>query len=99
MEVTNVQQILTQKAEESQKVKVPSKAAVNAYTATKPTDSADISAKARQLLSLRESYGKLEKKDAADIQQIKEKLDEGVNKLSSEEIVSSILKGTLFELL
>jgi hypothetical protein len=98
MEITNIPKLTSQKAEETQKVKVPQRAD-NPYATAKATeDSADISAKARQMLSLRESYSKLEQKESTDIKKVQQKLEEsGVRKLSSEEIVSSILQGTLFE--
>ena len=99
MEVTNVPKFAPQKAEESQKVKAPARSAVNAYATTKTQDSVDVSSKGRLLLNLRESYDKVPKKEAADVQQIKEKLDKGTPALSSEEIVASILKGTLFEVI
>ena len=98
MEITNVPKIPAQKAEETQQEKrVPPKVGSNAYAADKAKDSADISSKARQMLSLREAFKKLDTKEEAKLQDIKENLEEGVHKLSSEEIVSSILQGTLFE--
>lgn len=100
MEVNNVQNLAARKTEESQKVKAPSRSGVDAYAATKNRDSADISAKGRTLLNLREKYDKLpEEKGDAQVQQLKEKVGEGLHKLSSEEIVASILKGTLFEVI
>ena len=95
MEVTNVPNLAAQKADESQKVKVPAKSA-SAYAAAKDADKADISSKARQLLSLREAYKKLDDK-AEKLDAVQESQDRGVQELSSEEIVDSILKGTLFE--
>jgi hypothetical protein len=99
MEISNIPKIQAQKAEETQKVKrVPPKAGSSAYAANKAEDQADISSKARQLLQLRESYRKLDaKEDDKAVKQTQDKLEQGVTKLSSEEIVSSILQGTLFE--
>ena len=99
MEISNIPKLPAQKAEETQKVKVPPKAGSNAYAANKASDQADISSKARQLLQLREAFRKLDAKEdsAQDVKQVEQKLEQGVSKLSSEEIVSSILQGTLFE--
>jgi anti-sigma28 factor (negative regulator of flagellin synthesis) len=100
MEITNIPKLPAQKAEESQKVnRSPPKAGSNAYAASKAADQADISPKARQLLQLRESYRKLDdaKEEKVEAHKLEEKLEQGVTKLSSEEIVSSILHGTLFE--
>jgi hypothetical protein len=97
MEIGHIPKLAPQKAEESQKVKVPIKSGVNAYGAAQSEDSAKISAKARLMLSLRDSYRKLEDEDGKKVVKVEEKLAEGLHKLSSEEIVSSILQGTLFE--
>lgn len=99
MEVRNLPNIATQKAEESQKVKAPARTAVNAYATTNTQDSVDVSPKARLLLNLRESYDKIPQKEQATVEQIKEKMDKGTPTLSSEEIVASILKGTFFEVI
>ncbi len=99
MEVNNIPKVAPQKTEESQKVKAPARSGVNAYAATTtPKDSVDVSSKGRLLLSLREKLDKLpDEKSAVDVKELKEKIDKGIHKLSSEEIVASILKGTLFE--
>lgn len=97
MEIGHIPKLAPQKAEESQKVKVPIKSGVNAYGEVKGEDSAKISSKARLMLSLRDSFRKLENEDEKKAVKVEEKLEEGVHKLSSEEIVSSILQGTLFE--
>lgn len=102
MEITNIPKLPAQKAEESQKVnRIPPKAGSSAYAASKAADQADISPKARQLLQLREAYRKLDAKEEDQVKvealKVEEKLEQGVTKLSSEEIVSSILHGTLFE--
>ena len=97
MEIFNIPKVSAQKAEETQKVKIPPKTGSNAYAAENATDKADISSKARQMLQMREAYRKLDAKEEANLQEVKDKLEEGVHKLSSEEIVSSILQGTLFE--
>ena len=97
MEIGHIPKLAPQKAEESQKVKAPIKSGVNAYVAASGEDSAKISSKARLMLSLRDSYRKLENNDEKKAVKVDEKVKEGLHKMSSEEIVSSILQGTLFE--
>ena len=97
MEIGHIPKLAPQKAEESQKIKAPIKSSVNAYGEVKGEDSAKISSKARLMLSLRDSYRKLENADEKKAAQVDEKVKEDLHKMSSEEIVSSILKGTLFE--
>ncbi|HOY62776.1 MAG TPA: flagellar biosynthesis anti-sigma factor FlgM [bacterium] len=61
------------------------------------SDAVEISSKSRLMAKLKASYSELEKADAEKTKQIKEKLDLNTLELSSEEIVTHILKGTLFD--
>lgn len=100
MEVGNVNNIGPQKADELKEARLVRNRAVNAYAKADQKDSVDVSSKARLLHKLRDSYDKLpEAKNDQQVKEIKEKLEEGVHKLSSEEIVSSILKGSLFDVI
>ena len=99
MEIGNVHNPVTQKAEELRETRPAARKAAQAYSQTERKDSVDVSSKAKLLHRLRESYDKLpDAKSAEEAKEARAKLEEGVHKLSSEEIVSSILKGTLFEI-
>ena len=100
MEIGNIQNQGTLKAEELKETKAVRNRATNAYAKADRNDSVDVSSKAKLLLKLRDSYDKLpEAKSADQAKEVKEKLAQGTTALSSDEIVSSILKGTLFEVL
>ena len=98
MEIGNILNQGPQKAEKLDDVKTARNRATNAYAKTAPNDSVDVSSKAKLLLKLRDSYNKLpDAKSADQANDVKDKLKNGTATLSSEEIVSSILQGTLFE--
>lgn len=61
------------------------------------SDAVEISSKSRLMAKLKASYSELEKTDAEKTRQIKEKIELNTLELSSEEIVTHILKGTLFD--
>ena len=98
MEIGNIQNQGPQKAEELRETKPARNRAIDAYAKAERNDSVDVSSKAKLLHKLRESYDKLpEVKADQQVKDVKENLDKGTLRLTSEEIVSSILKGTLFE--
>ncbi len=98
MEIGNIQNQGPLKAAELKDVKTARNRATNAYAKAERNDSVDVSSKAKLLLKLRDSFDKLpEAKSADQVKDVKEKLEKGTAPLSSEEIVRSILKGTLFE--
>jgi hypothetical protein len=100
MEIGNIQNQAPQKADELKEVKTARNRASNAYAKADRNDSVDVSSKAKLLLKLRDSFEKLpEAKSADQAKDVKEKLEKGTHALSSEEIVSSILQGTLFEVI
>jgi anti-sigma28 factor (negative regulator of flagellin synthesis) len=100
MEIGNIQNQGPLKAEELKEAKSAKNRAVNAYAKAERNDSVDVSSKAKLLLKLRESYDKLpDAKSAGQTAELKEKLEKGTVHLSSEEIVSSILQGSLFEVI
>jgi len=99
MEIGNIHNPATQKAEELREARPVSKRAAQAYSQVERKDSVDVSSKAKLLHRLRESYDKLpDAKTSDQVKELQAKMEEGVHKLSSEEIVSSILKGTLFDI-
>jgi anti-sigma28 factor (negative regulator of flagellin synthesis) len=62
------------------------------------SDALNLSPKAKLMQGLRTEYGKLTDVGGAKAEEIKQKLaDQGTSAMSSEEIVSSILQGTLFQ--
>jgi hypothetical protein len=98
MEIGNIQNQAPQKAEKLDEAKTARNRAATAYAKADRNDSVDVSSKAKLLLKLRDSYNKLpDAKSADQASSVKEKLQKGTAGLSSEEVVSSILKGTLFE--
>ena len=100
MEIGNIQNQGPLKAEELKEVKTARNRAINAYAKAERNDSVDVSSKAKLLLKLRDSYDKLpEAKSTDQVKDVKDKLEKGTVRLSSEEIVSSILQGTLFEVI
>ncbi|MEW5946739.1 MAG: flagellar biosynthesis anti-sigma factor FlgM [bacterium] len=60
------------------------------------TDKVTVSSRAKLLHSLRKKYDEVET-GSQSVKEIKQKLEEGVHKLSAEEIVREILRGTIFE--
>ena len=102
MEVGNVQNIGPQKTDDLRETTRVRKDAVNAYAKVEKAegDSVAVSSKAKLLHNLREQYDKKdEKAESTRIQELKDKIQEGTQKLSAEEIVSSILRGSLFEMI
>ena len=99
MEVGNVHNTGPQKAEELRESRPVGKKAANAYAKVEQKDSVDVSSKAKLLLKLREAYDKLpEVKSDRDVKEMKEKVEKDVLDMTSEDLVNSILKGTLFEI-
>ncbi len=100
MEIGNIQNQGAPKAEELKEAKALRSRSINAYAKAEQGDSVDVSSKAKLLHKLRESYDKLpDAKGDSDVAVAKEELESSTVKMSSEEIVSSILKGTLFEVI
>ena len=102
MEVQNLSQLNTLKADEAKKAQLPLRPISNAYRKiTAESDQVEVSGKGKLLLSLRESYNKLDTPSTAEqLQNIQKKLEDGKSlNLNSEEIVSSILRGTLFQVI
>ena len=61
-------------------------------------DDVNVSSKAKLLLWLRKNFNEIDSVDRVQkAAEVKERLAEGVHKLSSEEIVQAILRGTFFE--
>lgn len=64
----------------------------------KEADSVSVSSRAMLLHQLQRAYEKLESSPPdKNLEEIKERIKEGIYKLSSEEIVVEILRGTIFE--
>lgn len=101
MEMPLVPKIPVAKSDEVGKIQTKSKAAA-AYgksASVSEEDKLSLSANARLMQSLRTAYGKLPTSQG-NVNQVKSKLAEGGSViLSSEEIVTSILQGTLFQAL
>ena len=97
MEVSNLQQLNTLKADESKKARLPLKPLSDAYkNTTASSDQVEVSDKAKLLLNLRDAFKKIDEGMTPEkIQNIQEKIANG-DQLSSEEIVHGILRGTLF---
>lgn len=95
MEIPIVPKSSLYKAEDPAKVQKPTAAhkAAQAYkTEPSKSDSVDISSKSKLLQKLTKAY------DEIEVKQAEKKTLVNVNALSSEEIVHSILRGTLFEI-
>jgi hypothetical protein len=86
------------KVEEPNRVKMPLRPIADAYRKVgESSDQVQVSSKGKLLLSLRESYSKLdEAKPTVGSQEIAKKLESG-KALNPEEIVNGILQGTLFQ--
>ena len=85
------------RAKNVEKAKTATTAKDNSYSVS---DALNLSPKAKLMQGLRTEYGKLTDAGGAKAEEIKQKLTEqGPTAMSSEEIVSSILQGTLFETL
>ncbi|MFH1538150.1 MAG: flagellar biosynthesis anti-sigma factor FlgM [bacterium] len=64
----------------------------------KETDSVSVSSRAKLLHQLRKSYEKLDKPaPEKNIEELKDRIKQGLHKLTAEEIVVEILRGTIFE--
>lgn len=63
------------------------------------SDAVQISSKSKLMQKLRTTYSELEKKDEEKVREIREKLDGSPLEMSSEEIVTNILKGTMFDVI
>jgi anti-sigma28 factor (negative regulator of flagellin synthesis) len=102
MEVGNVQNIGPQKTDDLRETTRVRKDAVNAYAKVEKAegDSVAVSSKAKLLHNLRENYDKTdEKAEIARVQELKDRIQQGTHELSAEEIVSSILRGSLFDVI
>jgi hypothetical protein len=100
MEVSNVNNLGSQKAEGLKETRLANSRSVNAYAKAGQKDSVDVSSEAKLLHKLRTTYDKLpEATSNVKAQDVKERTEQGVTSLSSEEIVTGILKGTLFEVI
>lgn len=99
MEVSNQLHNIISKADEAKSTKMPLRPLSNAYRkVSADSDQVEVSGKGKLLLSLRESYKKLDAAAADGSKEVREKAQSVAN-LSSEEIVSHILRGTLFEII
>jgi hypothetical protein len=102
MEVPFIPQSTPQKVDSSKTQAVNAKKAAGAYAAKKSdtSDAIQISSKSKLMQKLRASYSELEKADASKGQELKKiQIDDKILKMSSEDIVHGILKGSLFEAL
>jgi len=100
MEVGNVHNIGQQKADKTGEAAKVRQQAANAYAKAEVegNDSVSVSPKAKLLHGLTEKYESITER-TAELQALKEKVQNGSYQLSAEEIVSSILKGTLFDVI
>lgn len=102
VELPQFPKIQATRAEETSKPRPAEKAkAAAAYTAaTSDNDKLSLSAKAKLMQTLRAQYENVRKPGEEEIQDLKKKIaEQGSHILSSEELVTSILKGTLFEVI
>ena len=103
MEMPNVPKVPVTKTDETNKVKGADRVRAEAYgkvAAGSDEDRLNLSAKAKLMQTLRTSYDKLPDTNREAVETVKQKIaDEGSVALSSEELVASILQGTLFEAL
>jgi anti-sigma28 factor (negative regulator of flagellin synthesis) len=60
-------------------------------------DAVQISSKSKLMQKLRTSYAELEKQDEAKVIETKQQLEKSTVEMSSEEIVTHILSGSLFD--
>jgi hypothetical protein len=85
------------------KVKATDRSKVAAYEQAgtpSESDKLSLSAKAKLMQTLRAEYENVRKPGEQEIQDLKKKIAEhGTQILSSEELVASILRGTLFEVI
>lgn len=97
MEIPYIPKTGYQKSEETKKIDIPQRLKVSNYAKdSQAADSIDLSAKAKLMQSLRAAYDKLPDNDRR-AKEVENKIIMETYKLSSEEIVTHILKGTLFE--
>ncbi|HOO55991.1 MAG TPA: hypothetical protein PLN69_04155 [bacterium] len=96
MEIGNIHNIGPQKTDELKEAKPVKNQAAGSYSIADRGDSVDVSSKAKLMQNLRSKYDKLPETNTDNLA---EKLESGVYSLSAEEIVSSILRGTLFEVI
>ena len=100
MDIGNVNNLGPAKADELKETpKVRSKA-VNAYAKAEEVggDSVSVSSKAKLMHTLREKM-EIIPDESAKVKELREKIQSGSYELSPEEIVHSILSGTLFDAL
>lgn len=98
MEVPIIPKNIVQKTETPKTQAVNAKKAYAAGAAKKAdSDAIQISSKSKLMQKLRTQYDGLEKNEMIKAAEVREKLEDGTLKLSSEEIVQSILHGTIFE--
>ncbi|MFA6448540.1 MAG: hypothetical protein WCX65_03645 [bacterium] len=100
MEVPFIPQNSPQKLDSAKTQAVGTRKVANAYSAAKAsaTDEIQISSKSKLMQKLRASYAELDKADGSKAPELKKiSIDDKLVKMSSEEIVHGILKGTIFE--
>jgi hypothetical protein len=102
MEIPYIPQTSPQKVDSAKVQAVNAKKAAGAYSAAKKSasDEIQISSKSKLMQKLRASYGNLEKADEAKAPELRKiTVDDKMVKMSSEDIVHGILRGTIFEVI
>ncbi len=99
MEVPFIPQSTAQKVDGGKTQSVAARKAYNAGASLKTdSDALQISSKSKLMQKLRAAYSELEKAEEKKIEVAKLKVDSETIKMSPEELVDGILKGTLFEI-
>ncbi len=99
MEVPFIPQSSPQKVDSAKTQAVAARKAYGAgKTGKAESDALQISSKSKLMQKLRASYSELEKADEEKVEVVKMKVDDKTLKMTSEELVHGILKGTLFEI-
>jgi flagellar biosynthesis anti-sigma factor FlgM len=97
MEIPNVPKTALNKPEDTGRVDANRQKRVTTADAPQAqTDGVSLSSKAKLMGSLRSGLDKLDAEAQQKVQDLKERVQQGSYKLSSEEIVGAILKGSLF---
>ena len=63
---------------------------------TPQTDEVSLSSKAKLMANLRTQYDKLDDNQSERVNDLKDRIAQGTHNLSSEEVVTAILSGTMF---
>ncbi len=98
MEIPFIPQSSAQKIDTSKAQAVSTRKASSAYSSSaSASDAIQISSKSKLMQKLRAAYSELEKADSQKSADVKQQLEKESIANNSEDIVNSILKGTIFD--